>query len=212
MIGKLLKEKSVWESVARLFSLTLIIVSIVGGILTSYAYGFRNGADSLKHEYERVMEDYLNDNPKVITYTKPEETPTQTQAPIVKNVQKEEWGGPELWEKVNAKRVSYGVNPLREKDELCTIASLRLNELLELGKLDGHEGFSSLSQRRPDLKWIFEKYVIAEFLLSGAQSADEAASLWENTLGHKKILTGGEYAFGCIYAQNTFAIGITAYE
>ena len=122
------------------------------------------------------------------------------------------WGGPELWGLVNKKRVENGVNPLTQKDELCTIASIRLNEILKLGELDNHQGFSNLNERRPDLKWIFEKYVIAEFLVSGAETAQEAVDLWYNTLGHKKLLTGGEYAFGCIYAQNAFAVAIAAYQ
>ena len=121
------------------------------------------------------------------------------------------WGGPDLWQEVNKRRMELGVNPLIQKDELCTLASIRLNQLLELQKLDGHEGFNTMTEKRPDLKPIFEKYNLSEFLLSGASTAKEAVSLWENTLGHKKLLTGGEYVWGCIYAQNTFAVAITAY-
>lgn len=121
------------------------------------------------------------------------------------------WGGPQLWEAVNKKRAEYGVNPLNNKDELCTIAAIRLNEILAMGKLDGHEGFGNMPERRPDLLPIFEKYTISEFLLSGAQTPDEAVELWENTLGHKKLLTGGEYVWGCIYAQSGFAVAIAAY-
>lgn len=121
-------------------------------------------------------------------------------------------GGPDLWEAVNNKRVEYGVNPLNQRDELCTVASLRLNELLELGKLDGHEGFGNLKENRPDLEWIFENYsTIAEFLLAGAETEHEAVSMWDNTLGHKKLLTGGEYVWGCVYAQNGFGVAITAF-
>ena len=104
-----------------------------------------------------------------------------------------------------------GVNPLAQKDELCTIASIRLNEILELGKLDNHEGFSDMPERREDLKWIFDKYTIAEFLVAGATSPQDAVDLWYNTLGHKKLITGGEYSFGCIYAQNSFGVAITAF-
>lgn len=104
------------------------------------------------------------------------------------------------------------MNPLSQRDELCTIASIRLNELLELGKLDGHEGFSNLAERRPDMKWIFDKYSnVAEFLAVGGKSPQDTISLWENTLGHKKLLTGGEYVWGCIYAQYTFAVAIAAF-
>ncbi|OGM18844.1 hypothetical protein A2686_02280 [Candidatus Woesebacteria bacterium RIFCSPHIGHO2_01_FULL_38_10] len=122
------------------------------------------------------------------------------------------WGGPELWQEVNKKRQEFGVNSLDQRDELCTIASIRLNELLELGKLDGHQGFSNMQKRRSDLEWIFEKYsTLAEFLAFGGSTPGETVSLWENTLGHRKLLTGGEYVWGCIYAQNTFAVAITAF-
>lgn len=121
------------------------------------------------------------------------------------------WSGPELWEAVNKRRQENGVPSLGNQGELCTIASIRLNELLELGRLDGHEGFSNLPTRRPDLKWIFDKYNISEFLVSGAESAQEAVNLWENTLGHRKLLTGGEYVWGCSYAQNGFGVAIAAY-
>ena len=120
------------------------------------------------------------------------------------------WGGPELWEAVNKRRVESGVNPLSRKDELCTIASIRLNQLLELGKLDGHAGFDPLLNRE-DLKWIREKYNISEFLIVGYPTPLEAVNAWEHTLGHRALMAGGEYVWGCVYAQNTFGVAIAAY-
>ena len=179
-----------------------------------YRYGYINGY----LEGQKSMDEYLTQ-----IFTLPDATsyeiqegipkPTITSLPTVKKVsQGVSWGGPELWEAVNKKRIEYGVNPLSSRDDLCTIASIRLNELLELGKLDGHEGFGNMTERRPDLKWIFEKYsTIAEFLAYGGITPAETVSLWDNTLGHKKLLNGGEFVWGCIYAQNTFAVAITAY-
>jgi uncharacterized protein YkwD len=120
------------------------------------------------------------------------------------------WGGIELWNAVNKRRVELGVNPLRQRDELCTIASIRLNQLLELGKLDGHAGFVP-TLNRDDLKWISEKLNISEYLIQGYPTPTEAVSAWENTLGHKSLLAGGEYVWGCVYAQNTFGVAIAAY-
>lgn len=131
-------------------------------------------------------------------------------APVVKQSVEVKWGGPELWEKVNARRVESGVGKLNRKDELCTIASIRLNQLLELNKLDGHAGFQPVLNRS-DLKWISEKYNISEYLAQGFSSAAETVSGWENTLGHKSLLTGGEYVWGCVYAQNSFVVAIAAY-
>lgn len=120
------------------------------------------------------------------------------------------WGGPDLWEAINKRRVELGVNPLGKKDELCTIASVRLNQLLELGKLDGHAGFVPLLDRA-DLKWISEKYNISEYLAEGYQTPLDTVKAWESTLGHRSLLAGGEYVWGCVYAQNTFAVAIAAY-
>lgn len=133
-----------------------------------------------------------------------------TTAPTQKPSAKITWGGPDLWETVNKRRVEFGVGQLTRKDELCTIASIRLNQLLELRKLDGHAGFQPVLERS-DLKWIAEKYNISEYLATGYSSPQETVKGWENTLGHKSLLTGGEYVWGCIYAQNSYAVAITAY-
>jgi uncharacterized protein YkwD len=130
--------------------------------------------------------------------------------PSIKPVKITTWGGPELWDVVNNKRVEFGVGKLNKKDELCTIASIRLNQLLELNKLDGHAGFQPVLDRS-DLKWISEKYNISEYLASGFATPSETVKGWESTLGHKSLLSGGEYVWGCVYAQNNFAVAIAAY-
>ena len=59
--------------------------------------------------------------------------------------------------------------------------------------------------------WLFEKYNISEFLASGFKTPKETVFALEHTLGHKKLLAGGEFVWGCIYAQDTFAIAIVAF-
>lgn len=120
------------------------------------------------------------------------------------------WGGIELWKEINKRRVELGVNPLKQANELCTIASIRLNQFLELGKLDGHTGFVPVLQRA-DLKWISEKYNLSEYLIQGYPTPVEAVKAWENALGHRSLLAGGEYVWGCVYAQNTIGVAIAAY-
>ncbi len=194
-----------------MFSATVVMVPIFLLTLYKFAYqrGFYNGQVDMNNQYAVMLSEM-----EATSYEIQEGVPKPTIAPLITKriTQNVTWGGVELWEAVNKKRVEYGVNPLRKADELCTIASIRLNELLELGKLDGHEGFGNMTERRPDLQWIFDKYgTIAEFLASGGQTPEETVSLWDNTLGHKKLLNGGEFVWGCIYAQNTFAVAITAY-
>ncbi len=190
-------------------SLVLFVFSL---IFVSYIYGFRKASVEISSQYQIQLDDFLSQvNVGNIEPTL-EPLANESSKKVVQEIRPAvNWGGPELWEVVNKSRVEHGVNPLNQNDELCTIASIRLNELLKLGELDGHEGFSTMPDRRPDLKWIFEKYVISEFLALGGATPDETVVLWLNTLAHKKLLTGGEYSFGCIYAQNTFAVAITAY-
>lgn len=210
------KIKILWSTIAKVYltAAVLIIFSLVmAGV---YLFGMWQGYNLALSDTKEVSSIF-----RQISFLQPQTPsprdeistpPAPTALPKKEEPAPVEWGGPELWEAVNIRRAEFGVNALGQRDELCTVASLRLNELLELGKLDAHEGFTNLEERRPDLSWIFEKYgTIAEFLLYGAETPQEAVSLWENTLGHKKLLTGGEYVWGCIYSQNSFAVAITAF-
>lgn len=180
---------------------------------TGVVKGYNEAQKDINEQIASILENYSQSVSPTPTETLPLPTVKITPVPTkTVNHVKDDWGGPELWEAVNNKRTEYGVNPLSQRDDLCTIASIRLNELLELGKLDGHEGFSNMEVQRPDLAWIFDKYsTMAEFLAVGGKTAEETVSLWEGTLGYNKLLTGGEYVWGCIYAQNTFAVAITAF-
>ncbi len=199
--------------VFRVFAAAIVVVVLPSFIIGSFYFGYLFGISYGFNEAVRQISERLSsEKPKASSF---QPTPTITTpkqiTPAPRKLTTPSWGGPELWEEVNKRRVELGVNPLSTRNELCTIASIRLNELLLLGTLDGHEGFSNLPERRPDLKWIFEKYTISEFLVAGAKSAKEAVSLWENTLGHKQLLSGGEYVWGCVYAQSGIGVAIAAY-
>lgn len=201
-----------WELVLKVFLMSLAVILFIASFGGIYLLGFSQGTNSARGEYEDLIGGIVSSKIFIIPTPTPtpiaqKATPSATLKPL-KNLT---WGGPELWEQVNKSRVEHGVGKLTTKSELCTIASIRLNELLELGKLDSHEGFSNMPERRPDLKWIFEQYNISEFLVQGASSPQEAVIMWLNTLGHSKLLTGGEYVWGCIYAQNSFGVAIAAY-
>lgn len=150
----------------------------------------------------------IQENEQVNLYVlvaSPQKRMTATPAPLVNK-----WGGPELWEAVNKRRLEYGVNPLKKMDDLCTIAAIRLSQIINKGRLDDHEGFVP-TLNRDDLKKISEKYNVSEFLVAGYDTVDESVKAWENTLGHKKLLSGGEYVWGCVYAQSGFGVAIAAY-
>ena len=202
-----------WGKILQVFVgvilLIVFLISLVAIYYLGMMQGYKIAVSDVEGGLERVLEEIVVGGPFTPSATP---VPKATPVPASTTPKAVSWGGPELWTAVNKRRGEFGVNPLSQKDELCTIASLRLNELLELGTLDGHEGFSNLAERRSDLKWIFEKYSnMSEFLALGGQTPQETVSMWENTLGHKKLLTGGEYVWGCIYAQDTFAVAIAAF-
>lgn len=197
------------KHVAKIFSGALLVIVFVVITLTAltvgYVKGYVIGWNAATSSYQKILSN------KVSATNKPVSTSVPASSKLPATNSKPSWGGPQLWEAVNKRRIQLGVNPLSVKDELCTIASIRLNQLLALGTLDGHVGFSKMSTDRPDLKWIFEKYNLSEFLVSGATTPEEAVSMWENTLGHKELLSGGQYVWGCIYAQNGIGVAIAAY-
>jgi len=198
--GKLiLKAAKALSSILFIFASIFLIFTI---FLIGYVKGFQNGSQSVDLYYKNLPKDNVSATVAPIATSKPT---------VVKTQPKITWGGPQLWEAVNKRRVQLGVNPMQVKDEICTVASIRLNQILDLDNLDGHKGFSEMPKDRPDLKWIFEKYNLSEFLVSGATSPEEAVSLWENTLGHKELMSGGQYVWGCIYAQGGYGVAISAY-
>jgi uncharacterized protein YkwD len=205
------------KTVKALSAITLIIPLVVVAatiFLVGYIKGYAFGKNAQQAADQKSLSQIVSATTRPAA-SKPAEVFTSP-TPIViyvtpKPAAKITWGGPQLWEAVNKRRVELGVNPLSVKEEICTIASIRLNQLLALGKLDGHVGFSNMSTDRPDLKYIFDQYNLSEFLVSGATSPQNAVDLWENTLGHKELLSGGQYVWGCIYAQNGFGVAIAAY-
>jgi hypothetical protein len=194
-----------------LFGVIIIIIFIII-IVGSYYFGIYQGYQRGYADAQGYIETIIEESSVEELMFDTGDSDNQNAPPVQGSPAPVSWGGPDLWQAVNEKRVLKGVNPISQRDDLCTIASIRLNELLALGTLDGHEGFSNLAERREDLAGIFEKYSnVAEFLALGGQTPQETVSMWENTLGHKKILTGGEYVWGCIYAQDTFAVAIAAF-
>jgi len=203
--------KLVMKTFLAVFTLVLFLGSLMGVYFLGMVNGYKLGAEDTEVEISKLVDEFIKQQEFLPRQVLPTSTPVPTRIPT-KTVTETVWGGPELWEAVNKRRQEFGVNPLSQRNELCTIASIRLNELLDLGDLDNHEGFSRLQEEREDIKEIFSKYsTVAEFLALGGQSAEQTVSMWENTLGHRLLLTGGEYVWGCIYSQGSYAVAITAF-
>lgn len=177
---------------------------IVGSALfvLGYLAGTYNMAQ-VASQRESALLDLLNKQ----STQKTSEQPTKTPAPV--HLPQADYTGPQLWEAVNKARVTHGVSPLSGRDILCTIAAIRLSQIQRLGRLDDHAGFDA----------VFEKYKnnpeipgnVSEFLISGYPTPDQAVDAWLNTLGHKKLITGGEYKWGCVYANSGFGVAITGF-
>jgi uncharacterized protein YkwD len=204
-----------FKVVIKTFLVVLALVLFLGSLIGVYFLGMVNGykfaSEDAEVEISKLVDEFIKQQEFIPKQLLPTSTPIPTRVPIKSDTQVT-WRGPELWEAVNKKRQEFGVNPLSQKNELCTIASIRLNELLDLGDLDNHEGFSKLREEREDIQVIFNNYsTVAEFLALGGQSPEQTVSMWENTLGHRLLLTGGEYVWGCIYSQGTYAVAIAAF-
>ncbi|KKQ45952.1 MAG: hypothetical protein US62_C0007G0027 [Candidatus Woesebacteria bacterium GW2011_GWA1_37_8] len=209
-------QSSVVDIIISVFTKVVFLLIVFALFIIIYFFGLIKGYDLAKNDADATIAQIISEYANKLAMTQdggqiPTPTIIPTKVPQAVKT-KITWGGPDLWNAVNKRRVELGVNPLNTRSELCTIASIRLNELLDLGKLDGHEGFSNMKERRPDTEWIFNKYgTVAEFLAVGGDTATETVSMWENTLGHSQLLKGGEYVWGCIYAQDSLAVAITAY-
>jgi uncharacterized protein YkwD len=193
--------------IAKFLNSLLIIFTTIVVSGTIFLFGYKSGYKVGQGNQINISVQTSATSKPIINIVNNTKVVYVTPKPVVRA----NWGGPQLWDAVNKRRVELGVGALQVKEEVCTIASIRLNQLLELGKLDAHSGFSNMPKDRPDLKYIFDKYNLSEFLVSGASSPQNAVDLWENTLGHKELLSGGQYVWGCIYAQNGFGVAITAY-
>jgi len=118
--------------------------------------------------------------------------------------------GVELWQEIQKYRLEHGVPPFKQDNTLCTIASIRVNQLLELGKLDDHNGFNPLVEKYRDSNQLIHSDV-AENILSGYLTAPEAVSGWDSSLGHRKLMQDGSYVYACAAANYGFAVLIAAF-
>lgn len=116
--------------------------------------------------------------------------------------------GEDLWEAVQNYRRAHTLKEFKQANELCTVASIRVNELLELGKLDNHDGFDARAneffERNPDWSSINEN------LASGYSTAVQVVEWgWDQSLGHKALIQSEEYPYACTAANQGFAVLIT---
>jgi len=87
--------------------------------LTAFVVGYVKGYGFGTTDTEQALQKFVTD--KVSATTIPIATPNSSTAPkIIYQVSqpKVSWGGPQLWEVVNTRRVQVGVKPLSVREEL----------------------------------------------------------------------------------------------
>ncbi|MBI2590861.1 MAG: hypothetical protein HYW33_03215 [Candidatus Blackburnbacteria bacterium] len=197
------------RGVARYFlTPVLIIIWIMTGFILGYLTGIFQVSQVAFGREQKLADEFtkLLESAKSASATptsNPQQKPSQVKLP------RTNYTGPELWAAVNEARVEHGVQALSQRDVLCTIAAIRLSNIRSLGKLDNHDGFQATYDKYKDNPNMPNN--VSEFLISGYPTPNEAVEAWLDTLGHKKLITGGEYVWGCVYAQDGFGVAITGY-
>jgi len=118
--------------------------------------------------------------------------------------------GVDLWQEIQLYRRQHGVPEFKQDNTLCTIASIRVNQLLELDKLDDHQGFSPLVEQFRDSGQLTH-HNVAENILSGYLTAADAVAGWDSSLGHRSLMQDGSYIYACAAANYGFGVLVAAY-
>lgn len=115
--------------------------------------------------------------------------------------------GDEVFRLINEVRRSDNVGELSLDPNLCYLASYRLSQLLERGRLDAHEGFINFD---PTSKFKYER--VGENLAYGYNSARQVVNAWEKSPGHNLTLKDPVNTLGCVASNRGFAVFIAGRE
>lgn len=143
-----------------------------------------------------------------LSSTFPEKEKPQTQQQTTQTRTVPTFTGEDLWAAVQAYRRAHGLPEFAMSTELCTVASIRVNEQLTLGRLDNHDGFGPRSDEffAKNPGWTS----INENLASGYQTATQTVEWgWDQSLGHKALIQSREFPKACTAANSGFAVLIT---
>lgn len=159
-----------------------------------------------KYEQEREKNDELikrNEELSQIISQNQAQTPqrTKTESPAYS------YTGDDVFRIINDYRRKSNVGELSLDPNLCYLASFRLSQLLEMGKLDAHQGFIDFD---PTTRFKYER--VGEDLAFGYQSARETVDAWEKSPGHNLVLKDPVNTLGCVAANRGYAVFIAGRE
>lgn len=116
--------------------------------------------------------------------------------------------GEDLFAEVNRYRRENNLGELAKDYNLCYLASYRLNQLLEAGKLDNHQGFEDF---KPAEKFKYE--LVGENLAQGYQTAyDTVYQGWVSSPGHHLLLSDLRLTLGCTATNRGIAVLVAGKE
>lgn len=112
----------------------------------------------------------------------------------------------ELWEALNTYRRAHSLPEFTKSELLCAIAQNRANELLALGELDSHAGFSKYAYEQQIYNSMEEIIQGGVVPLSGTHLVEWG---WDrSTTGHREALQSRKMTDGCTAVSGLFAVGI----
>jgi len=108
-----------------------------------------------------------------------------------------------LTQEVNAYRSAHGKGSLHTDQLLCSVASKRVNELIQRGSLDSHEGFQKYTEQ---IKQQFNKWWETIFYGSKSISPRDVVTIyWNGSQGHKDALLS-DATHGCGFVDSGYAV------
>jgi uncharacterized protein YkwD len=144
----------------------------------------------------------------VVALSTPFSSTVASPPPRPPGAQRATFTGQDLWTAVQNYRSAHQLPLFAMSTELCTVASIRVNQLLELGKLDNHAGFQPLSDEffKEHSGWT----AINENIAAGYQSAVQTVEWgWDQSLGHQALIQSREFPKACAAANSGFSVLVT---
>ncbi len=181
--------------------------------LTSQNWLSDNSKELLSTEFTQIGSAVVavnNDNLHVIVIASPQKI--STKKPTTKGATTDSPtynASSPLWTQVQEYRTQHGVAQFTQDNTLCEMATIRLNQLIQLGRLD-HEGFQPLVNQFRESNSLKYNHV-GENLLSGYNTPTEQLAAWDGSPTHQALLRDGAYTFACIATSHGFAVLIVAF-
>ncbi|MDP3724204.1 MAG: hypothetical protein Q8R11_01065 [bacterium] len=164
------------------------------------------------HEYARPIQ--------LSSFTQPTPLPTETPEPIVSPTPEPtslppkppppptfNYEGEDVWKALADYRKAHNKYQFAKDDRLCTLANMRLQELIALGTLDKHAGFKTYFADQGNFRAVgFRK--VSENLAYGFATAVAVIEWgWDtSTEGHREAQLTEEYSHACTVADQGYAV------